>query len=98
MGVTKEQYPYTQPHNRERDKDSDTTFRDEEEAVYEEARRKGNVMDLVKKEAEEAVAKLFAEPAKPAPVAKKKSDALPAKKTVAKKTAKKAVKKSAKSK
>lgn len=83
-----EEIPYTKPYDKPR-QDHDT-YRDQEEAEYEKARRKGDVLSLVEKDAQKAMDDLFAEPvAEEKPVAKK---------AVAKKTAKKAAKKSAKSK
>lgn len=78
-----EEIPYTKPYDKPR-QDHDT-YRDQEEAEYEKARRKGDVLSLVEKDAQKAMDDLFAEP-----VAEEKP--------VAKKTAKKAAKKSAKSK
>lgn len=78
-----EEIPYTKPYDKPR-QDHDT-YRDQEEAEYEKARRKGDVLSLVEKDAQKAMDDLFAEP-----VAEEKA--------VAKKTAKKAAKKSAKSK
>ena len=85
--------PYEKPYDLPR-QDHDT-YRDQEEKEYEEARRKGNVLNLVEKDAQKDAQKamndLFAEPVaeeKPAPVKK----ATPAKKTTAKKVAKKSAK------
>lgn len=48
-----EEIPYSEAHKKVRS--ADDTYRDEEEAEYEAARRKGKVMDLVLKDVKKAM-------------------------------------------